>query len=258
VIAYRLLIVGAVALLCIIACINPAGALSKNGGQIFDVTYAQDGSSAAPSYSFADQAGSGIYRDTNGFVNISSFGVRVFGCNAGGVYPLSQVRAITGSVGAPVYSFAAALTSGFYRPAANTIGVAAGGVQVATITTTTIALKSTGTFLRKPIIVVIGSDTLTTVQSGATITNTGDADGSTPFLPAVSGNAGVHYTFYRIATQSVQVSPQVGEQLNIWNLAPAAGEGIILDDDLESVTFVCDGAEWYATVVVGTPVEENP
>lgn len=45
-----------------------------------------------------------------------------------------QIKAQTGSAAAPGYSFAADLNSGFFSAGADTIGVAVGGVQVATFT----------------------------------------------------------------------------------------------------------------------------
>src|SRR5512139_3491730 len=93
-----------------------------------------------------------------------------------------------GAVGAPAYSFTADSDSGLYRIGANDLGIAAGGVKVTDISTTTFAITDALT--------VSGAATLSsslTVSGATLISGTGTISGATTLSSNVSvgGNATV-------------------------------------------------------------------
>jgi hypothetical protein len=92
-------------------------------------TYEQDGSAAAPSYSFTTDPDTGIFNDGNGFC-ISYGGSRKAKFSDGVTILDQQLNTHVGSVSNPSYAFANDANTGMYRPAADQIGFSAGGVKM--------------------------------------------------------------------------------------------------------------------------------
>ena len=103
--------------------------------QVDGQTTGAAGSPAKPTYSFTGGAGSsnmGMYKHANNQIAFSSEGAKVLTLHSSGVYAYAPFRAQNGNVGAPSFSFESDPNTGFYRHAADTPGVSAGGTLVAT------------------------------------------------------------------------------------------------------------------------------
>lgn len=101
-----------------------------HGGVISSVG---SGTVALPTYSFASDPDTGVYRDAANQLSFTAGGVRVFTILSTNLQADLPVRAADGAVGAPAFSFSSAAGTGMYRLAGNAIAFAIGGVQAAQI-----------------------------------------------------------------------------------------------------------------------------
>jgi hypothetical protein len=111
--------------------------LSRSGkGGMTAVIKEADGTSAAPAYSFTNEAGSGLYRVGAGDLGLAVLGTKVQDWTSNGVTSLLT----DGAVGTPSMTFLADLDTGFYRVGANDFAAVAGGAKVAEFTSTGLAV----------------------------------------------------------------------------------------------------------------------
>lgn len=94
----------------------------------------QDGTAAAPAYSFSSDTDVGIYRSTTNELSFATAGAQAARVNATGNFVfLNASYAPDGVVGTPAWSFTNDTDTGIYRRAANTISFAVAGVLTADI-----------------------------------------------------------------------------------------------------------------------------
>lgn len=97
---------------------------------------APDGSSMAPSYSFANDLDTGIWRNTANSIIFTTGGISIAGFSDSGC----GVSFADGAASAPQITFRNDPDTGFYRPTSNTVGFAAAGVSVGGFTSTNFQL----------------------------------------------------------------------------------------------------------------------
>jgi len=90
-------------------------------------TLAQNGTAAAPAYSFALDPDTGMYRVGANSLGFASGGDRRMYVNAQGLYMGVAVLAQNGTKAAPAYSFTSDLNTGVYHPAADALELVVGG-----------------------------------------------------------------------------------------------------------------------------------
>lgn len=111
-----------------------------------DITL-DDGTAASPSLHFTNDPDTGIYRPAANTLGISVSGTQVayFDENgltipSAGVVAGGSFHAANGNANNPSHSFTSDQDTGFYRHATNEIGIALGGTQQATLTSTTFSV----------------------------------------------------------------------------------------------------------------------
>jgi len=100
-----------------------------------------DGTVAAPALTFAADTDTGIYRNAAGQVAFASEGVVKFYVGPNYISPTIPISSIAGSLAAPGICFAGDPDTGFYSPAADTLGFVAGGVEVFRATSTLVTFN---------------------------------------------------------------------------------------------------------------------
>jgi len=107
------------------------GSSSKRWRNIYWGTQAlgPDGSAAVPSYSFSADPDTGIYRGAANTLDLSVGGALAVEVAPTYFYVGPQLRTADGVVGTPAWSFAADTDTGFYRIAANEVGLSLGGAR---------------------------------------------------------------------------------------------------------------------------------
>lgn len=93
-----------------------------------------DGTVAAPGMAFGAESSTGLYRESSHVMGVSVAGVEVARFTSAGISALFPMLFADGTLAAPGIAFGAETGTGFYRPAANTLGVAVGGQAVAQFT----------------------------------------------------------------------------------------------------------------------------
>lgn len=97
----------------------------------------EDGSIAAPSYSFENEHGLGLYRPSAGQISIVSGGGVIIKFDPTEILPNKRISNIPGSVSAPSYTFQGDEDTGFYNNIApGTIGIASNGASIAQLSAT--------------------------------------------------------------------------------------------------------------------------
>lgn len=95
---------------------------------------AQDGSAAAPAYSFESDPDTGVYRISADRLGLAAGATLLLDLLAGtGVMPKAVVRAVAGSAAAPAYTFDGDPDTGLFSQGANAMGLSAGGAEVARV-----------------------------------------------------------------------------------------------------------------------------
>lgn len=89
----------------------------------------EDGTALEPSITFTDDLDTGLYRETDNELSISSGGTKTALFNPQGFNSLLQIRGIDGSSSAPTYSFTNDIDTGIFRISDNEIGLTTGGQQ---------------------------------------------------------------------------------------------------------------------------------
>ena len=107
----------------------------------------QDGTAAAPSLFFTNDTDTGLYRPAANTLGISVSGTQIayFDQNgltipAAGVVAGGSIHAANGNANNPSHSFSGDQDTGFFRHQPNEIGIALGGAQYATLTSTTFSI----------------------------------------------------------------------------------------------------------------------
>lgn len=104
-----------------------------------------NGTTTTPTYSFTNSTNSGLYLQAVGHPSIVAAGTEVFRFTSAELIPLVQFGSVSGTVGAPQYSFDADLTSGMYLQASGHPSISAAGTEVFRFTSTElIPLKQIG------------------------------------------------------------------------------------------------------------------
>jgi hypothetical protein len=111
-----------------------------------DITL-DDGTAASPSLHFTNDPDTGIYRPAANTLGISTSGVQrmyvdengITTVGAGGTFD-GSVHAANGNANNPSFSFSGDQDTGFFRHQPNEIGIALGGTQYATLTSTTFSI----------------------------------------------------------------------------------------------------------------------
>ena len=96
----------------------------------------------------------------------------------------------------------------------------------------------------------------TVAESGTIFTTTGAAGAVTFTLPAVSGNAGVHYGFRNTVGQNMTVAAPAGTLVTFNN---AAATSLTFSTASEliggGIDVVCDGAKWIASTLLAAETQ---
>ncbi len=109
----------------------------------------------------------------------------------------------------------------------------------------------------RPVETITGNDTLTIADNNKVIDNTGDGDGETYVLPAVS-YAGCTLTFVAVENQEIYIDPAGSEQIYCAGLSLGAGDKLHIDDQFESATLTSNGTVWVVTALTGAPADGGP
>jgi hypothetical protein len=104
------------------------------------------GSTSAVSYSFANDANTGVYSPAADQVALVAGGTAGLTVSATGVTLALPILAPAGTVGAPGLSFSDDTDCGLYRIGANNVGLAVNGANVLDIGTTGLAVTGLGSF----------------------------------------------------------------------------------------------------------------
>ncbi len=107
----------------------------------------QDGTAAAPALFFTNDTDTGIYRPAANQLGISTSGVQrmfvdedgITTTGAGGTFD-GSVHAANGNANNPSFSFTSDQDTGFFHAGTNELGIALGGTQYATLTSTTFSI----------------------------------------------------------------------------------------------------------------------
>jgi len=100
------------------------------------------GTLGAPAYTFAADTNTGMYQSVVDELDFAANGTRVATMTSANMYiyePLilsSNILTSDGNVSAPAYSFTADTNTGMYQSVADELDFAAGGIQIASMTTT--------------------------------------------------------------------------------------------------------------------------
>lgn len=92
-----------------------------------------NGTAALPTYSFASDPDTGVYRAAANTLAVTVGGVEALEIGASGVSAIVRYLCADGAVGAPAYSYNSDPDTGVYRIAANRLGLAAGAAAVAEV-----------------------------------------------------------------------------------------------------------------------------
>jgi len=139
-----------------------------------DITL-DDGTAASPSLHFTNDPDTGIYRPAANTLGISTSGVQRMYVDENGITTVGagatfdgSVHAANGNANNPSFSFSSDQDTGFFRHQPNEIGVALGGTQYATLTSTTFSIT--------PNLVVSGTGTIngTSIPASKTLVVTTD------------------------------------------------------------------------------------
>ena len=95
-----------------------------------------DGSAAAPAFSFADDANTGLYRIGTDNIGIATNGTKAFDVSATAATSALPVVHPVGSAAAPAATFTGDTNSGIYRVGADDVGVATNGTLAFDVSTT--------------------------------------------------------------------------------------------------------------------------
>jgi len=89
----------------------------------------QDGTAAAPAYSFSADTNTGIYRSAADTMNFAVNGTNVLGIQTSSVSSSVRYLNIDGSAASPSYSFGTGLNMGMYRIGTNILGVSTASTE---------------------------------------------------------------------------------------------------------------------------------
>jgi len=138
------------------------------------------GSAAVPAITFLGDLSTGFYHSAVNEVSVAIAGAQKVLFSAAGVTVFSGFFTPgTGTAAAPEFAFTNDLTTGFYRAAAGQVGIASGGVNVATFTATGISVV--GNIVATGGLSVTGPATVDLNMGGFKITNMG--------APTLAGDA---------------------------------------------------------------------
>lgn len=142
-----------------------------------DITL-DDGTAASPSLHFTNDPDTGIYRPAANTLGISTSGVQrmyvdengITTVGAGGTFD-GSVHAANGNANNPSLSFTSDQDTGFFRHQPNEIGIALGGTQYATLTSTTFSITPVVTMASS--LRVNGTTDSSSKDTGAIVTEGG-------------------------------------------------------------------------------------
>lgn len=107
---------------------------ARAGSTILNVTSTQvqaaPGSAASPGVAFVSEPATGLFRSSAGVIGMATSGVSRLTVDGTSLASAVVVRGPAGTVAAPAHSFTTDAASGMYSPAANQVGVSAGGADV--------------------------------------------------------------------------------------------------------------------------------
>lgn len=137
----------------------------------------------------------------------------------------------------------------FWDDSAGSTAFLAPGTTLA-ITTTTIDV-STIVGVTQIVEAVLTTKNVSAAEARELYTNEGDADGSIINLPTAA--AGLTYTIYVQAAQTITVNASTGDTLRLAGAVSASAGNITSNTVGSSVTLVAINAtEWVATSIIGT------
>jgi hypothetical protein len=122
----------------------------NHGGQLGGAgVQADSGTVGIPAYGFSNDPNTGMFRIAEDIIGWATGGVERFRAGVLGVYfngtGAFLLKPGIGSVSLPAFAFSGDDDTGMYRPAANQIGLAAGGVAVLVGTATSVTFPNAGT-----------------------------------------------------------------------------------------------------------------
>jgi len=142
-----------------------------------DITL-DDGTAASPSLHFTNDPDTGIYRPTANTLGISTSGVQRMYVDENGITTVGagatfdgSVHAANGNANNPSLSFTSDQDTGFFRHQPNEIGIALGGTQYATLTSTTFSITPVVTMASS--LRVNGTTDSSSKDTGAIVTEGG-------------------------------------------------------------------------------------
>lgn len=168
-----------------------------------------DGSVSAPSYTFTDDTDTGVYRAGANLLRFAAGGSDIVKLSTTFATFNFPIFVQDGSNSAPAYSFEGDTNTGIYRPATDTVGIAAGG-----------ALKLT----------IDGSGVL--VNQGQ-----GRFQGGTASAPGVAFDTDLNTGFYRISADAIGIATGGTDALTLNTNAAYFRSG---SPTIPSVSFIAD------------------
>ncbi len=193
----------------------------------------QDGTAAAPALFFTSDTDTGIYRPAANQLGISTSGVQrmfvdedgITTTGAGGTFD-GSVHAANGNANNPSFSFTSDQDTGFFHAGTNELGIALGGTQYATLTSTTFSIT--------PVV---------TMASSLRVNGTTDSSSKDTGAIVTEGGLGV------------EKSASIGGNLTVSGLANISGNAAVglgnATADLIIKSSVATGGAGYSEVLFG-------